>query len=105
MTQGRPAPPVPYMKLTVATSLTAWKKMPRAGAGTSPWLGALGRRGDGYSHAPQPARMARWPRRSPGDEARTGQGTRSATAWPSGPKSLGVLSTKSRGPLGEGELM
>ena len=26
--QGSPAPPVPYIMLTVATSLTAWKKTP-----------------------------------------------------------------------------
>ena len=26
--QGRPAPPQPYIMLTVATSLTAWRKTP-----------------------------------------------------------------------------
>ncbi len=26
--QGSPAPPVPYIMLTVATSLTAWKNTP-----------------------------------------------------------------------------
>ena len=48
--QGRPAPPQPYIMLTVATSLTACTKWPSS-CGQQPGhqLGALGGRGDGVA--------------------------------------------------------